>query len=218
MILWINDIARNGVMNMAIDEMLFNRYKDESILRTYYWTNSCTTIGYFQKAKNVSSNMIVRRFTGGLTVSHHNDMSYSFVTSSVFWNIYNHHMTYRSIHLAIQTSLQKLGITSNVLDKKIGKINDVCIQTLCENDLISNGVKIVGSCLRKRRNKLIVQGSIHVNFNNDDRKVLSSNFAENMAKLIKTKIMVYSLSNKDIESANKIAKEKYSNLHWNNKF
>jgi lipoate-protein ligase A len=34
--------------------MLFNEYGDTPVLRTYYWANAYTTIGYFQKAKDVT--------------------------------------------------------------------------------------------------------------------------------------------------------------------
>ncbi|GHT10879.1 hypothetical protein AGMMS49571_00260 [Endomicrobiia bacterium] len=80
MLRWIDDIPRNAAMNMALDEMLFNEYKNNPVLRTYYWDNAYTTIGYFQKAKDAGGSGLVRRFTGGLTVNHHNDISYSVIT------------------------------------------------------------------------------------------------------------------------------------------
>ncbi|MCA6079795.1 biotin/lipoate A/B protein ligase family protein [Candidatus Endomicrobiellum agilis] len=218
MLRWIDDIPRNAAMNMALDETLFNEYKNEPILRTYYWDNPYTTIGYFQKTKDIAASTFVRRFTGGLTVNHYNDISYSFIISSDFLNVYNQQETYRNIHLAIRKALQLLGIDSTILDKKAGNASNICVQTFCENDLILNGRKITGSCLRRRGNKLMVQGSIHINLNSTDRKVFSSNFAKNMAEFLKTEIKTSNFNNDDIKYAEKIVEEKYLNLQWNNKF
>jgi lipoate-protein ligase A len=219
MLRWIDDVPRNAVMNMSLDEMLFNEYKNEPILRTYYWDNAYTTIGYFQNSKDTGGNKFVRRFTGGLTVNHRNDISYSFIVASDFWKVYNQHFTYKNIHFAIQRALEVLGISSEVLDEKRGDISSIfCTKTFYENDLISNGRKIVGSCLRRRGNKLIVQGSIHVDLNNDNRKNFSKEFTKNIAEFLQIEIKKYNLSNYDIEYAKRVAVEKYSNPKWNNKF
>ncbi|MDR3253780.1 MAG: hypothetical protein LBT07_02300, partial [Endomicrobium sp.] len=175
-----------------------------------------TTIGYFQKSSYGHS--FIRRLTGGLTVQHHYDISYSFITSSDFWNVYNQHQTYRNIHLLIQKTLHKININSVILDKNVGNISNVCVQSFYENDLLLEGKKIVGSCLRRRANKIIVQGSIHAHLNDNNKTIFSKNFAENTAKFLKTDIKTLSFSNSEIDSAEKISKEKYSNPKWNDKF
>jgi lipoate-protein ligase A len=218
MLLWINDIARNDIMNMALDELIFNEYKNRPVLRTYCWDNSYTTIGYFQKVKDIVANRFIRRFTGGLTVNHHDDISYSLVVSSKFWDVYNQHTTYRNIHLAIKKALEKIGISTHILDKGIKNIDSICIYTFCENDLVLNGEKVVGSCLRRRRNKLIVQGSIHINLNNNDKKNFPEIFAKNIAEFLKTQMKLLCFEKRDIIRARKITYEKYSNHEWNNKF
>jgi lipoate-protein ligase A len=218
MLRWIDDIPRNAAMNMALDEMLFNGYKNNPILRTYYWDNAYTTIGYFQKIKDTNGYGLVRRFTGGLTVTHHSDISYSIIISSDFFNVYNQQEIYRNIHLAIQKALQTFGVNSMILDKKIGNTSSICIKTFCENDLILNGKKIAGSCLRRRGSKLIVQGSIHTHLKPPEKKIFSGNFAKNTAEFLKIEIKSSSFDNNDIKQAQKIAGEKYSNLQWNNKF
>jgi len=218
MLRWIDDTPRNAAMNMALDEMLFNKYNNEPILRVYCWDNSYITIGYFQKAKNIAKVGFVRRFTGGLTVNHHKDVSYSFIVSSEFWNIYSQKETYKSIHLAIQKVLWLFNIDSMILDKKTESMSNVCIQTFCENDLILNGRKIVGSCLRRRGNKLMVQGTIHIDLDYGDKRNFSKNFAKSLAELLNTEVKTENFINDDVECAQKIANEKYLNSHWNNMF
>ncbi|MDR3274787.1 MAG: hypothetical protein LBS81_02175 [Endomicrobium sp.] len=216
MLRWINDIPRNAVMNMSLDEFLFNEYKNEPVLRTYCWDNAYTTIGYFQKSG--CGHSFIRRLTGGLTVQHHYDISYSFIISSDFWNVYSQRQTYRNIHLLIQKTLQNININSVILDKNAGNATNVCVQSFYENDLLSEGKKIVGSCLRRRANKIIAQGSIHARLNDNNKTIFSRNFAVNTAEFLKTDIKTLGFSNSEIESAEKIAKEKYSNPKWNDKF
>jgi lipoate-protein ligase A len=216
-LMWINDVPRNAVMNMALDEMLFDEF-DSPVLRVYYWDESYTTIGYFQKAIDVPVHGFVRRFTGGLTVNHNSDISYCFIVSSDFWNVYDHCRSYRNIHLVLQKVLQRFGINSVILNKKTGYVNSICIQTFCENDLIFYGKKIVGSCSRRRGNKLIIQGSIHINLDIISRKKFSKEFASDLAMFIKVRTKSSNFSIDDIKYANKIINEKYSNSKWNNKF
>ncbi|MDR3306924.1 MAG: hypothetical protein LBS61_04575 [Endomicrobium sp.] len=47
-------------MNMAIDEALFDERDEGSFIRIYRWDNPCTTIGYFQKSKDVSQRKIFK--------------------------------------------------------------------------------------------------------------------------------------------------------------
>jgi lipoate-protein ligase A len=122
------------------------------------------------------------------------------------------------IHFAIKKTLQEFNITPIFFNKETKNIDNVCINTFCENDLILNGKKIVGSCLRRRGNKLIVQGSIHINLSNYDKRNFSENFAKNISKFLKIKIQVLCFNEHDIMLAKKIAYEKYSNYKWNNKF
>jgi len=218
MLRWIDDIPRSAAMNMAIDEMLFNRYGNEPVLRVYYWDSLYTTIGYFQKAENATETGFVRRFTGGLAVTHLDDISYGFIVSSDFWNVYSQRETYRNIHSAVQKTLRLFGVDSVILDKKIGNTGNICIQTFYENDLIAKDRKIAGSCLRRRGGKIIVQGSVHVNLNCNNRKIFSRNFAKNIAEILKTEITATDFTNSDIESAEKIAGEKYLNSRWNGMF
>ncbi|MDR1511534.1 MAG: hypothetical protein LBS15_02000 [Endomicrobium sp.] len=218
MLQWIDDIPRSAAMNMALDEVLFNRYDDKPTLRVYYWDSSYTTIGYFQKAKSVAEVEFVRRFTGGLTANHHNDISYSFIVSLEFLDIYNQKKTYRNIHLVIQEVLRSFGVNSIILGDKMGNVNNMCVQTFYENDLISEGRKIVGSCSRKRGSKLMVQGAINVNLNCRSKKIFSHNFAKNLAELLKIEVKKENFIDNDIESAKKIANEKYLSPRWNNMF
>jgi lipoate-protein ligase A len=218
MLHWIKDTYRDSVMNMSIDEMLFNEYGDIPVLRIYYWDNAYTTIGYFQKAKDVIVKAFVRRLTGGLTVNHQHDISYCFVVSSKDWNVYDQDETYKSIHLAIKKALEGCGIYTIMLKDKVDYSNSICVNTFYINDLVYHGKKIVGSCLRRRGSKIIVQGSVHVNLDSDTTDLFSRLFATNLSSSINKSAMEIKLDDNYIQKALTIAKERYSNNVWNNKY
>lgn len=215
----INDIKRNAAMNMALDDMLFNKEDFDPVLRTYLWDGPYTTIGFFQKSAEVVSKDFVRRFTGGLTVNHHKDLSYSFIATTATWAyIYNQNETYKHIHLSIQKALNAIGINCLYLDKQEKNISNMCLQTLYENDLVYNGKKVVGSCLRRRGNKILLQGSLHIDLEEEKRKVFYKVFAESMAEVMNMDFEKYSFTEEESIEAQKISIEKYLNKDWNYKF
>ncbi len=215
----INDIKRNAAMNMALDDLIFLNLKSGAVLRTYLWDGPYTTIGYFQKSSEIKTKDFVRRFTGGLTVNHQNDISYSFIASSDFWPyVYDQTLTYKHLHLSIKKALAYVGIKCRLLDTKQSGANNICVQTLYENDLLYKGRKIVGSCMRRRGNKLFVQGSLHMQIEDNEKEKFYRSLSENMAGIMKCEPQVFAFSDTDIEEAENIAKEKYLNKEWNNKF
>jgi lipoate-protein ligase A len=218
MLRWIKDKHSNAVINMSIDEMLFNEYSTIPVLRTYYWDNSYTSIGYFQKAKDVVAKSFVRRFTGGLTVNHQYDVSYCFIASSKYWNVYDQNETYKIIHSAIKKALEECGVYVSMLEEKTDHLDNICVNTFYTNDLIFQGKKIVGSCLRRRGRNLIVQGSIHVHLETDITDLFSKLFAKNLAAAMNKDLTEITLAKSNIENALIIAKERYSNAIWNNKY
>jgi lipoate-protein ligase A len=218
MLHWIKDTYRNAVMNMAIDEALFSQNNDASLLRTYHWDSPYTTIGYFQKSKDASTESFVRRFTGGLTVNHHHDLSYCFITSSKYWNVYDQNETYMLIHLAIKKALEKCNVYTEMLYEKANKSDNICVNTFYTNDLILEDKKIVGSCLRRRGTNLIVQGSVHVRLGSKTKELFSNLFAKNLAFTTNENLTEAKLNKSIIQKALIIAKEKYSNPKWNNKY
>jgi lipoate-protein ligase A len=218
MLHWIKDKHRNAVINMSIDEMLFNKYNGIPVLRTYYWDNSYTTIGYFQKANEVVAKDFVRRFTGGLTVDHQHDISYCFIASSKYWNVYNQNETYKIIHSAIKKALEECGVYVTMLEEKTDHVDNICVNTFYINDLVFESKKIVGSCLRRRGNKIIVQGSVHIYLDKSVGGLFSKLFAKNLASVMNKDLTEIKLTESDISEALTIAKGRYSNYSWNNKY
>ncbi len=74
--------------NMAVDEVLLNSTNDVPALRIYGWKPTAVSIGYFQrmeeeidikKCKQLDVD-VVRRITGGGSVLHDSELTYSFIT------------------------------------------------------------------------------------------------------------------------------------------
>ncbi|MFN2475807.1 MAG: octanoyltransferase, partial [Chthoniobacterales bacterium] len=74
--------ARSAAMNMAVDEALLEFAREPS-LRFYGWRQASLSFGYFGSFKSVAGHQphreIVRRWTGGGTVFHGGDLTYSLI-------------------------------------------------------------------------------------------------------------------------------------------
>ncbi|AKL97863.1 lipoate--protein ligase family protein [Endomicrobium proavitum] len=214
MLLFIKDKPRNAAMNMAIDEVIFDNLQDDAVLRIYLWDKAYTTIGYFQKNEAEAT----RRLTGGLLVNHKNDVSYGFCANAQSWqHIYNQEDTYKYIHTAIKKALKALGYNSNFAQVTSQK-QTLCVQTLYTDDLMYNGKKILGSCMRRRGKKILVQGSVHLQLEDAAIEKFAAEFAKNLAEILDTNFKEIKLTDAHLQKAKAIAEEKYLNDSWNKKF
>ncbi|MCL2798858.1 MAG: hypothetical protein FWD54_01040 [Endomicrobia bacterium] len=217
MLRFINDTARNAAMNMAIDEVIFDGLQNgTAVLRVYFWDGEYTTIGYFQK----NDCSAVRRMTGGLLVNHKDDLSYCFCADTENWkHIYSQQDTYKAIHSAIKKALSFIDIKCDFA--QIGQTvpkNAYCVRTLYSDDLILGDKKIVGSCMRRRGKKIIVQGSLHLDLGKTSIREFSWEFSQNIAEILNTTSKESALTELEIQKAAQISKEKYSDPKWNEKF
>ena len=80
----LNDGARSGVENMALDQHLLETAAEQQcvLLRVYRWSQPTLSLGYFQPyvqrlTHSASSELpVVRRATGGGAIVHHYDWTY----------------------------------------------------------------------------------------------------------------------------------------------
>jgi lipoate-protein ligase A len=164
---------------MAVDEAIMLQAAEDRggipTLRIYTWKAACMTIGYFQKYRDFSAMQVpvTRRLTGGLSVRHGADLSYSFTAGKEDWpHIYDQEKTYAVVHAGLKRGLGHLGIPCSFYDAtqlSNGGLpgNGICVQTVFPYDLHQNGRKVVGSCQRRRGAVLLQQGSLHLRFEHD---------------------------------------------------
>ncbi len=141
--------------NMAVDGALL-RCSDTPTLRLYRWVHPAITIGYFQdmeKEVNVKlctgdNVQIIRRFTGGGAVFHHQEVTYSLV-HPLQGQFAKCSITdsYAAIAQPLIQALHRLGV-----DAEYRPINDIVV----------GGRKISGSAQTRKEGKLLQHGTILV--------------------------------------------------------
>ena len=217
----IYDIPRFCDENIAIDEIFFTKENFEELFRFYRWLKPSYTIGYFQKYPIKEDRYhVIRRLTGGLSVLHNKDLSYSLVVSDKMWPyIYNQEKTYKLVHETIRKSLKTINIICDDTSKKVDSIkNYSCVNTLYKYDLLLNGKKIVGSCQRRRGRRILVEGSIHLDLQEDQKKNFTKNFFKILSETLKCDTIDSIVNDTDLNLAKKLCKEKYNKDKWNKLF
>tara|TARA_B100001250_G_C19710328_1_gene748893 strand:+ start:310 stop:1125 length:816 start_codon:yes stop_codon:yes gene_type:complete len=155
----IEDIPRSGSFNMAADEILLENceYKSIPVFRMYEWECPTISIGRNEVLDEminleVCHNLgipVIRRTTGGQSVLHGFDMSYSYVggfinssyTGSVLEN-------YRYISKGFYRFFEKLGLNPSYYEMekiKNGIDNHVCFAIPSKYEILVEGRKIIGN-------------------------------------------------------------------------
>jgi len=215
------DNPRPCDINIALDEVFFIKENFEEIFRFYRWTKPSYTIGYFQKFPiKQDSYPVVRRITGGLSVLHNKDLSYSLIVSDKLWPyIYDQEKTYKLVHETIREALKSVNIICDNTTIETDTIkNYSCVKTLYKDDLLLNGKKVVGSCQRRRGKRILVEGSIHLDLQEEQINTFTKNFFNILSETLKCDTIINNLNDNELNSAKKLCKEKYSTEKWNKLF
>ncbi|OEH85638.1 hypothetical protein BHU72_02240 [Desulfuribacillus stibiiarsenatis] len=164
-----------GSMNMAIDEAIHTLYTsvNRPTLRFYQWARPTISIGYFQflereidgqalKERNMD---IIRRQTGGRTVLHSNEITYSIVIPEQHAKLPpGTNDSYRKISQCLQVGFRYLQIEtswkSNV--EKMHHQTSACFDTPAKYELLIDGKKIVGSAQKREAGVILQHGSIPI--------------------------------------------------------
>jgi lipoate-protein ligase A len=167
--------------NMAIDEAVFRetiKNKSNPTIRFYGSHPAAISIGYFQDAKkelNIEKCRregidIARRITGGRTVFHLNEITYS-VTASDHEKKFPADIsgTYNVISRCIARGLSDLGIKVDLAEggrvQTKEQIDSCCFAVPSKNELLVKGRKICGSAQVRRRGGFLQHGLLPLIFN-----------------------------------------------------
>ncbi len=153
--------------NMALDEALLEAMPrlDQPVLRFYGWTEPAATFGYFQHYAEIERltrlRPLVRRPTGGGLVPHDADWTYSlaFPTSNEWFELLATE-SYRRVHQWIQAAFGQLQIVTHLAPQAAKTAAHQCFVGYEQSDLLWRGKKIAGAAQRRRRDGLLIQGSI----------------------------------------------------------
>jgi lipoate-protein ligase A len=177
---YIDSDPSTGSLNMAIDEALFSLFEpnsSEPILRTYGWNPPALSLGRFQRSGEVldldrcSNNTVpvVRRITGGGTIYHADELTYSIVCSSSHipatvsvkdsFRVLTGFLIdfYRTLGL---NAIYAVDTTSSA--ERLGERTAFCFAGKETFDILIDGNKIGGNAQRRLRNIIFQHGSIPI--------------------------------------------------------
>jgi len=201
----------SAAMNMAIDEALLEHCTSPA-LRFYVWRGPSLSFGYFGKfaeiARDTKDRELVRRWTGGGTVLHGQDLTYSLVTPAC--NPASGRgppLIYAAIHTAIRRALWTEGRETELATAIAPKISDACFANPVRDDLIFRGRKIAGAAQRRTRGGFLHQGSIQL-------PDLPAAFHDGFASALSQKIEHKEIPSRVIERGAELAVEKYGTEAW----
>ncbi|MCA8989585.1 MAG: hypothetical protein KDA78_18200 [Planctomycetaceae bacterium] len=168
-ILYRDPEPRSGQRNMAIDAWMLTQAIDAEQLsfRFYQWNQPTLSLGYFQEKtgsvpKALGDLPTVGRLSGGGAILHDQELTYSFAVPGTHPLATNPTQLYELMHLAIQETLQELGVESGLRGVENKEVNGrfLCFLRGDRHDLLCKGHKILGSAQRRRKGAILQHGSL----------------------------------------------------------
>ncbi|MQY59237.1 MAG: hypothetical protein GH144_06480 [Clostridia bacterium] len=217
--------------NMAIDEGIFigrEKLGLPATLRFYGWEPAAISIGYFQKIEDPSLKeykrqklTIVRRFTGGGAILHKNEITYSLACpTNEFIAFSNIKRTQQLVHQAIILALQSLRINAKLKRKQSKKPDPYfCFVNPCQDDVVEDGQKIVGSAQRRRNRTFFQHGSIKISPESREEKKNRGKIIDSLVlgfeKKFGIRLLPGQLTREEVKLSRELREVKYSTRNWN---
>jgi lipoate-protein ligase A len=220
--------AHPAVFNMALDEALLEHAGATATLRIYRWLRPALSIGYFQRFTDVrtsGNHELVRRWTGGGSVEHGADFTYSLIIPGPgLAALGAGQRTYALIHRALGQALSLAGAapTQDAAAPPAGAAAvspGACFVQPVAHDLLSGGRKIAGAAQRRTRRGLLHQGSVQGIEPLDGWPV---NWRDRLAEMLPGALCLSPaarpLSAAEESRANDLAATKYATDAWSRRF
>ncbi len=168
-------------LNMSIDRYIATLDYD-IVVRMYYWSKPTLTIGYFQKADlfnrdllEKTNTLFIRRITGGSSILHYNDLSFSIIIKKGCEGISGPKSLYTEVTNGVYRVLSGM-IDDLVLSNNTENYRSVvsCAKASTTHEISKiDGSKITGAAVRVIGDKIILQSTI---FNNNYNHTLVERF------------------------------------------
>jgi lipoate-protein ligase A len=204
--------------NMAIDEALF--FEKVNALRFYQWKNSCYSIGYFQKAAQCPNDLpLVRRLTGGGTVRHERDLTFSLVLNiHDFPNLKVLEDSYYLIHCGVLEGLRKVGVKADLVEKSVPGPNGFCFQAPVRGDLLLKNEKILGGAQRRKAGRLLYQGTLQMADKMEDHPKFKDEIGAGLEHVFGLEFIKRDAILSGLKSQIEGLEMKYRSEKWTNRF
>lgn len=184
---WIDPVKRPGPEAMAVDEWLLDQVR-LPVLRVYGWLGDWGSLGYFGSLDDAMASFPgiswVRRWTGGGTVDHREDWTYTVVapTAEPLASVRGDG-SYRVIHAALATALVGEGIDARLSSGAEETGAAICFENPVNHDLVGpGGEKLAGAGQRRSRQGLLHQGSLASACGAESSRFRSARLATALAK------------------------------------
>ncbi len=163
---WDDFSQRTPAAQMACDEALLKHSKCPA-LRVYRWAYPAVTFGYAQRLEAVRAMAcgapLMRRWTGGGVVFHGNDLTLAlFLPATEALATGTSMDVYRSIHEGLLAAIQKNIPEARLVPPEECRAGPVCFESPAPFDIIVGAAKICGGALRRSKEGVLYQGSIHL--------------------------------------------------------
>ncbi len=238
----LSDESGDGPTNMAIDECLLESVADDpsrAAFRTYGWTVPTLSLGYFQPIAATEDPRwrgvpVVRRPTGGGALWHHHEITYALIVPRGHPLARRSADLYQAVHAAIARLLSANGLTAERRGEtdRSSATPFLCFLDRDSEDVVSGGVKLVGSAQRRRAGAVLQHGSLLLARSEmtpelpgaSDLARLDANpanWAERLTVLVTTAIEALPVPDRMTDSerriADRLADEVYRNPSWTGK-
>lgn len=233
----------SAAFNMAADELILST--PGTTLRYYGWSLPTLSFGRNNQKLNeidldvCKSNRIelVSRLTGGKTVLHHHEITYS-ICSDIELFSSSILKTYRMISQPLAESLNQFGANTEISPKQLSKREtSICFQEVSAYEIAVGGKKIVGSAQYRKTNRFLQHGSILIDVDWDlwkrvwkvpreskalerrittvkeestkpfDQKQFESQFAERLSATLKMEYYLDDFTSEEIDCITKLMKK-----------
>lgn len=165
----VEPVPNSGAWNMAVDQALLQSAFENGIatLRWYSWEPTAS-LGYFQSETELQNDSRlanlphIRRLSGGGTLVHDQELTYSLTLPPSQSLITRPIELYRIVHQCIAAELSSRGANAMLrgVTVKNRKEPVLCFAREDEHDLVLNRHKILGSAQRRRRGAILQHGGL----------------------------------------------------------
>ncbi len=245
----------SAAMNMSIDEAILTAQKDKPnpTLRFYDWEYPAFSFGYFQdiaaevdvEACSIDNIELVKRMTGGGTVVHGWDLTYSLILPRYTGEL-GVSEAYKCIGDSLVQAFVNLEIPAKCYSKSVNhshSTQNICLTNAAEHDVMCNDRKLAGVSVRRNRYGVMFQGYIsldmppehilkRVSKHTEIHQTLynESTAINTQGRLIKRNVLIQSIcetfdigitfnsgtiSVKEMMQAETLVKAKYATQSWN---
>ncbi len=166
----IDPVAYSGCWNMAVDEVLLQSAIDDGIatLRWYTWREPTVSLGYFQREEEVLGDARlgklprVRRLSGGGTLVHDHELTYSLTLPASQRVIERPIELYRQVHQSFVDLFRRRGVELTLRGSTVKRTAEplLCFAREDEHDLMCKDHKVLGSAQRRRRGAILQHGGL----------------------------------------------------------